>query len=66
MVTCLSVSLRSDHFTNGSILNSSRSYHMSPHRDSFDTYKMVNSRSILMGKDTSCKVAEIGTIMIKI
>jgi hypothetical protein len=38
---------------------------MTPHRDSFDTYKTVNSGSILMGKDASCKVAEIGTIMIK-
>jgi hypothetical protein len=61
----MSVSLRSEHFTNGSILNSSRSYHMSPYRNSFDTYKTVNSKSILMGKDRSCKVVEIGNIMIK-
>jgi hypothetical protein len=38
---------------------------MSPYRNSFDTYKTVNSGSLLMGKDASCKVAEIGNIMIK-
>lgn len=61
----LFVSSRSDHFTDGWILDSSCSYHMSPHRDWFDTYRTVNSRSILMGNHASCKVVGIGTIRIK-
>ena len=38
---------------------------MTPNKDWFNTYRSVNSGSILMGSDVSCKVAGIGNIRIK-
>ena len=61
----LSVSSSSDHLTDSWILDSTCSYHMTPNKDWFNTYRSVNSGSILMGSDVSCKVAGIGNIRIK-
>ena len=38
---------------------------MTPNKDWFNTYRSVNSGSVLMGNDASCKVAGIGNIIIK-
>ena len=38
---------------------------MKPNKDWFNTYLLVNFGSVLMGNDTSCKVAGIGNIRIK-
>jgi len=35
------------------------------HRDWFVTYEHVDTRIVLMGNDTECKVIEIGTVQIK-
>ena len=47
------------------ILDLACSFHMIPHRDWFDTYKLVNCGSILMGNDVACKFVGIGIIKIK-
>ena len=61
----LSVSSSSNHLTDSWILDSACSYHMTPKKDWFNTCMSVNSCSVLMGNDTSCKVARIGNIRIK-
>ena len=38
---------------------------MKPNKDWFNTYLLVNFGYVLMGNDTSCKVARIGNIIIK-
>jgi len=47
------------------ILDSGCTYHMCPPRDWFVTYEPVNTGIVLMGNDTECKVAGIGTIQIE-
>ncbi|RVW73560.1 Retrovirus-related Pol polyprotein from transposon TNT 1-94 [Vitis vinifera] len=61
----LSVSSSSNHLTDSWILDSACSYHMTPKKDWFNTYRSVNSGSVLMGNDASCKVAGIRNIIIK-
>ena len=61
----LSVSSGLDHLTNSWILDSTCSYHMTPNKDWFNTYRSVNSGSILMGNNVSCKVVGIRNIIIK-
>lgn len=61
----LSVSSSSGHLTDSWLLNSACSYHMTPNKDWLDTYKLVNSCSILIGNDNPCKVVWIGNIKIK-
>ena len=61
----LLVSSSLDHLTDSWILDSTCSYHMTPNKDWFNTYMLVNSGSILMGNDASCKVARIENIIIK-
>ena len=61
----LLVSSNLDHLTDYWILDSACSYHMTPNKDWFNTYRSVNSGSVLMGNDASCKVAGIGNIIIK-
>ena len=46
-------------------MDSACSYHMTPNKDWFDTYKLVNSGFILMGNDVSCRVFRIGNITFK-
>ena len=38
---------------------------MTPNKDWFHTYRLVNSGFVLMGNDLSCKVVRIGNIRIK-
>ena len=47
------------------ILDSGCSYHMSPNRSLFDTYKSCEGSSVMMGNRTSCKMVGIGTVKIK-
>ena len=61
----LSVSSSLDHLTDSWILDLACSYHMTPNKDWFNTYNSVNSGSVLMGNDVSCKVAGIRNIIIK-
>ena len=61
----LSVSSNRDHLTDSWIMDSTCSYHMTPNKDWFDTYRLVNSSSVLMGNDVSCKVVGIGNIKVK-
>ena len=46
-------------------MDSTCSYHMTPNKDWFNTYRLVNSSSILMGNDASCKVVGIRNIRVK-
>ena len=62
----LLVSSSLDHLTDFWILDSTCSYHMTPNKDWFNTYRSINSGSVLMGNDASCKVARIRNIRIKV
>ena len=44
----LSVSSSRDHLTDSWIMDSACSYHMTPNKDWFDTYTLVNSGSVMM------------------
>ncbi|KAG8473109.1 hypothetical protein CXB51_035075 [Gossypium anomalum] len=47
------------------ILDSGCTFHMSPNRDWFTTYEIVFEGVILMGNNSSCKIAGVGTIKVK-
>ncbi|CAN1182465.1 Retrovirus-related Pol polyprotein from transposon TNT 1-94 [Linum perenne] len=48
------------------ILDSACTFHMCPNRDWFSSYEFVDAGgTILMGDNSSCKVAEIGSVQIK-
>ncbi|KAG8474612.1 hypothetical protein CXB51_031249 [Gossypium anomalum] len=47
------------------ILDSGCTFHMSPNRDWFTTYGTVSEGIVLMGNNTSCKIASVGTIKAK-
>ncbi|KAG8481838.1 hypothetical protein CXB51_027155 [Gossypium anomalum] len=47
------------------ILDSGCTFHMSPNRDWFTTYKIVSEGVVLMGNNASCKIAGVGTIKVK-
>ena len=49
----LSVSSSGDPMEDSWIMNSACSYHMTPNKDWFDTYRLVNSGSIMKGNDAS-------------
>ena len=61
----LSVSSSQDHLKDSWIMDLACSYYMTPNKDWFDSYRLVNSGSILMGNDTSCRVVGIGNIRVK-
>ena len=46
-------------------MDSACSYHMTPNKDWFDTYMLVNFGSILMGNDALCRVVGMGSIKVK-
>ncbi|KAG8483857.1 hypothetical protein CXB51_023418 [Gossypium anomalum] len=48
------------------ILDSGCTFHMSPNRDWFTTYETVSEGVVLMGNNTSCKIAGVGTIKVKL
>jgi hypothetical protein len=41
-------------------------FHVTPNRDWFDTYRLVNSSIVIMGNGAHCKITGIGNIIIKI
>ena len=61
----LSVSSSTNMLIDSWVLDSTCSFHVTPYRDWFNTYKSVNCGSVLMGNDATCKVIGIGTIKIK-
>ncbi|KAG8473613.1 hypothetical protein CXB51_036044 [Gossypium anomalum] len=48
------------------ILDSGCTFHICLNRDWFTTYKTVSEGDVLMRKNTSCKIAGVGTIKVKI
>src|SRR4051812_5652504 len=61
----LSVSSSHNYLADSWILDSAYSYHMMPNKDWFHSYMSVDSDSVLMDNDASCKVTEIENIKIK-
>ena len=61
----LSVSSNRDHLSSSWIMDSTCSYHMTPNKDWFDTYRLVNSSSVMKGNDVSYRVVRIGSIKVK-
>ncbi|KAG8479421.1 hypothetical protein CXB51_029920 [Gossypium anomalum] len=47
------------------ILDSGCTFHMSPNRDWFTTYEIVSEGVVLIENNTSCKIAGVGTIKVK-
>jgi hypothetical protein len=47
------------------VLDSTCSYHMTPRRDWFTTYRPINGGLVYMGNNTTYKVVGIGTVRIK-
>lgn len=48
------------------ILDSSCSYHMTPYKDLFILYRLVNDGTVYMGNDQLCKVIGIAAITVKL
>ena len=46
-------------------MDSACSYHVTPNKDWFDTNRLVNSGSVLMGNAASCRVIGMGNIRVK-
>ena len=46
-------------------MDSTCSYHMVLNEDWYDTYRLVNSGSVLMDNDASCRVTRMGNIKVK-
>ena len=46
-------------------MDSACSYNVTPNKDWFDTYRLVNSSYVLMGNDASCRVFRMGNIGVK-
>ena len=53
------VSSSTDDLINSWLLDSACSFHVTPHRSWFDTYRSVNCSSVRMGNDASCKFIRI-------
>ena len=56
----LSILSSRDHLTDSWIMDSACSYYVTPNKDWFDTYRLVNSSYVLMGNDASCRVFRMG------
>ena len=61
----LSILSSRDHLTDSWIMDSACSYYVTPNKDWFDTYRLVNSSYVLMGNDASCRVFRMGNIRVK-
>uniref|UniRef100_A0A803P381 Integrase catalytic domain-containing protein n=1 Tax=Cannabis sativa TaxID=3483 RepID=A0A803P381_CANSA len=48
------------------ILDSGCSFHMTPKRELFDSFKKLDGGSVLLGDNKACKVARIGTVRLKL
>jgi hypothetical protein len=62
----LSVASNSEHPMDFWILDSACSFHVTPNKDWFDTYKLVTSSIVTMGNGAHCKITGIGNVIIKI
>jgi hypothetical protein len=61
----LSVSSSTDGLNNSWLLDSACSFHVTPHRNWFDTYRSINCGSVRMGNDAACTIIGMRTIKIK-
>uniref|UniRef100_A0A2N9I9J1 Integrase catalytic domain-containing protein n=1 Tax=Fagus sylvatica TaxID=28930 RepID=A0A2N9I9J1_FAGSY len=61
----LSVSSSTNGLNNSWLLDSACSFHVTPHRNWFDTYRSINCGSVRMGNDATCTIIGMGTIKIK-
>jgi hypothetical protein len=61
----LSIASTSEHLVDSWILDSACSFHVTPNKDWFDTYRPVNSGIVTMGNSAHCKITGIGNIRIK-
>ena len=61
----LSVSLSNNVLLESWVLDSASSYHMTPKKDWFDTYKPYNGGMVQIGNDATCPVIGISTVKIK-
>jgi hypothetical protein len=61
----LYVALTSEHPVDSWIVDSACSFHVTPNRDWFDTYRSINSGIVTMGNSAYCKITGIGNIIIK-
>ena len=61
----LSVSSTTDSSNNSWLLDSACSFHMTPHKNWFNTYRSVNCDSVGMGNDSTCIIIGMGTIKVK-
>ena len=61
----LSVSSCNNVLLDSWVLDSACSYHMTPKKDWFDTYKPYNGGMVQIGNDATCPVIGIGTVKIK-
>uniref|UniRef100_A0A2N9FQZ7 Integrase catalytic domain-containing protein n=1 Tax=Fagus sylvatica TaxID=28930 RepID=A0A2N9FQZ7_FAGSY len=61
----LSVSSSTDGLNNSWLLDSACSFHVTPHKNWFDTYRSINCGSVRMGNDATCTIIGMGTIKIK-
>uniref|UniRef100_A0A2N9EPJ3 CCHC-type domain-containing protein n=1 Tax=Fagus sylvatica TaxID=28930 RepID=A0A2N9EPJ3_FAGSY len=61
----LSVSSSTDGLNNSWLLDSACSFHVTPHRNWFDTYRSINCGSVRMGNDATCTIIGMRTIKIK-
>ena len=61
----LSISSGNNVLLESWVLDSTCSYHMTPKKDWFDTYKPSNDGMVQMGNDATCLVIGIGTVKIK-
>ena len=64
-VDLLSVSSSNNVLLESWVLDSACSYHMTPKKDWFDTYKPYNDGMVQVGNDATCLVIGIGTMKIK-
>jgi hypothetical protein len=61
----LAVTDSDSHFSDQWVLDTACTFHMSPKRDWFTTYELVDDGSVLMGNDVACKIVGMGTIRIR-
>jgi hypothetical protein len=61
----LYVASTSEHPMDSWILDSACSFHVTPNKDWFDTYRSINSGIVTMGTSAHCKITGICNIIIK-
>jgi hypothetical protein len=61
----LAVTISDSHFYDKWVLDTACTAHMSPKRDWFINYELVNDSSILMGNDVTYKIVGFGAVRIR-